>query len=335
MPVIADDVVLGVEVEFAVVNDPDAGVPYESAYPVVKSYPKNEVWEDKNHKGHGPLVQAIEEGTDGFIRVGYDATVAAEPDGFECYSQPGSFMDQLQAWTIFWESPVTNYMSVGVDGKTPHGNPKSCGMHVHVSGRKMNPITMANMIIFINNRANEAFLRHVAGRYDSHYCKIQDGLTYEKGLLLYHAADCTQKAWRKKKILKSHTESGGLIWGSMSATYCCENHRQYYILKNSGYLQRYVALNPLVEDGTGDCEFRMFETPTCKARFMVNIEFVHALVSYCHGIGPKESGFQDFCKWLMSGSRRIRYRNLFKWLREAGYVEGLIPRRKLSGVGTG
>lgn len=328
----AEDIVLGVELEFAVINDPDAEVKYTSSYPVHKSYPKN-TDHGYVHKGHGTLVQKIEELTDGFIRVGYDLTVGLEPDGFECYSQPGPFMDQLQAWSAFWDCGIRDHMSISVSGKTEGGNPKSCGMHVHVSGKFLTPITMANMLIFINNRENANFLCYIADRYDGHYCKIEDDVQWSNAMFLYHSVDCKVKAHRKKKILNKHfkeMKTSTYMWD-----WCCPNATQLHQLMMEDRFIR-GALWAIPQDGTGDCEFRLFQTPTCRQRFFANLEFVHALVEYCHATGPREASYTKFCGWLMEApTRRIRYTNLFKWLREANYVEGLIPRRKKSGGTTG
>lgn len=316
-------------------------MPYTSQYGVMKSYPKPFHPSSHVHHGHGNLVKAIEEGTGGFIRVGYDATVAPEPDGFECYSQPGPFMDQLQAWMAFWDSPITEHLHVGVSGKTPGGQPKSCGMHVHVSGKLMTPITMANMLIFINNKDNAEFLTYIADRYNDYYSHIQK-VEWDKCMFLYHSTDCKVKTRRNKKIKIGKPHSEALEWhpnvdyNTGINNWCCSHTEQFYKLQMQGYFVR-GALWALPYDGTGDCEFRLFATPTCKHRFFANLEFVHALVEYCHLTGPREVGYTKFCEWLMEVPiRRIRYTNLFKWLREASYVEGLIPRRsKANGTGSG
>jgi hypothetical protein len=325
-----DDLTLGVELEFAVVNDPDLNLSYESPFVVVESYPKGKQWTNHTHLGHGNLVKLIEDVSSGFIRVGYDATVAPKPDGFECYSQPGPLVEQLQAWGAFFESDIVRYMSVDVEGKTPGGQPKSCGMHVHLSGSGLTAVTLANMIMFVNRVENSPFVEYVAGRYNDYYSKVNPHYTFEKALSLYHAPDCTGSRPGKK----IHPTEGGLYKGvnQYKGAWCCPHAEEFTHQKELGYWVRGALwVLPGQHGGkTGDCEFRLFRSTTDKDRFLANLELVHALTKYCHSTGPKETNYKAFCEWLMSPlntKRRVRYRHLFKHLREGEYVSGLIPRR--------
>lgn len=338
----APDIVLGVELEFEV-KDPGPHSTYISPYPVVKSWPKGHT-NGFTHQYHGHVVRKIEEASGGFIRVGYDASVADGWGGFECYSQPGSLLDQIQAWGAFYDAGLDEFMNTHVTGKTPGGQPKECGMHIHFSGSAITPITLANMLMFINNRANEKIVTYLSGRYDTFYCKIKDGLSFDDALCLFHSDDCMRSEWKGTRInddMSYLTHVHNPNTGGYSYTYCCKNTEKYQNQKqthfwmanvtgpNGGTFLQRPALNVLTTKGTGDGEFRMFKTPTAKPQCLGSMEFVHSLIRYCGTTSPRDVNYVAYCDWLMEELvRRVKYRNLFKWLREDGYVAGLIPRRK-------
>lgn len=62
-------------------------------------------------------------------------------------------------------------MNFDVDGRTTADN----GVHIHVSN-KLEKEQLANIIRFVNNRANERYITAVCGRYNNNYCKINHEL---------------------------------------------------------------------------------------------------------------------------------------------------------------
>lgn len=85
---------------------------------------------------------------------------------------------------------------------------------------------------------------------------------------------------------------------------------------------RYTALN--LDTGKPTFEFRIFRSNVSKAGFMKNIDFVHALVTWCGAVSSLDeknltvANFVDWCS-----TQRGTYKWLTKWLIQTKYIKNI------------
>ena len=303
------DIILGVETEFDAALDRDHSL-YTSTYTIYHASPKG-VGHGKVHKKHGLLVKGVDEAGEGFIQVHYDGTATNsdhDNDGWELVGEPASIEANKAQWSKLYQSQVMAALQIN----------KGCGMHVHVSGDDVTTDVMKRVTYFINEEANAEFITYIAGRYDNAYCKINRDYTDELLDVLFHSENCAKDGRAKRKIDVGEAPS------TSNGPWCCVNMKAF---RQAWVSHKYVrgAISHTPQKNTGDFEFRLFATPPSIARFLSNLDFVHALIKYC--LESDNVTFNEFCLWLQSKrERRGKYRHLFQWLREGSYVEGLIPR---------
>ena len=62
---------------------------------------------------------------------------------------------------------------------------ENVGMHIHISRKPLNTFTIGKMTEFLNRKANEDFITHVAGRKPNGYCRLENRTMtyplYDKG----------------------------------------------------------------------------------------------------------------------------------------------------------
>lgn len=154
-------------------------------------------------------------------------------NGIEIVSCPCSFDVHKKIWNQFFDSTPTVLSAQS-----------NCGIHIHVSKKPLNQAWIARIIRFIGHPKNIDIVREIAGRYNTNYCRIVQGI--EKMDDVAAINHCTIK---------------------------------------------YSAVNMVPEN---TIEFRIFASTLDKARFIRNIEFVHAVVSFCKEPSSTIEGFNDF-----------------------------------------
>lgn len=314
---------LGTEIELHVINNPLGEDEFTTDYPIVHAHNKA-AYQGYTHYVNGNFVREIHQGTDDFFRVSYDATAAfgkAIWNGFEIQGEPADLATNLDYWSRLYNKEIKQYLAGDPDYIHIPNAPAhhSCGMHVHLSAAELNRnpdgfLIVRNMSKFVADPDNKSLLSCIAGRYNTQWCPVKECDEYIMRNL-YHLETCDLSNLKiDKSILPGYAR--GFIA-------CCES-------VNNLNLHRPPrgAINLLPNPNTGDVEIRMFASPDDKSTLLARLEFSHALVVYCHGLAVGQAQ-GDFCTWLQSSrERRGEYRNLFRLLRDRGFVEGLIPRRR-------
>lgn len=322
-------IVLGVELEVEIEGDPDPTVAFVGKNPVFSSHNKTDATQ-RNHPRHGNLVKAVEDSCDNEILVAYDATLV---DGFEFIGMPRTLAGNRVMWNkLFTNTKVTNYLHADDTALQIIGHAaRSAGMHVHMSGDPISPLTMGKMMFFMNSAGNGAFIGTVAGREINHFCRQSHNVKPSHALYLYHSKGCLKKTENKKIQYNAAgypevyiTTETTDVFGNRSgvSTVCCEGGRRAQQVRfDRG------AIWPTPGRNTGECEIRIFKSTLKMERFMTNLEFCVALVDFCQQATLQELTAVKFSTWMNTLTCRLRYRNLFKHLRAGGFCAGLIPTR--------
>jgi len=87
-------------------------------------------------------------------------------NGIEIISQPMSLPAHRDLWN-WLKNPEA------VRSLRSH-NTTTCGLHVHVSRQPMTQDQIAKMVLFVNDRGNEALIKAIARRYAEGYCRIKE-----------------------------------------------------------------------------------------------------------------------------------------------------------------
>jgi len=86
-------------------------------------------------------------------------------NGFELVTAPLGLDDQRDLWTRI-------HTSSNIKGLRSH-NTTTCGLHVHISRNKLTQLQIAKVVAFVNSSSNYAFMKRLARRYGTHYCKAK------------------------------------------------------------------------------------------------------------------------------------------------------------------
>lgn len=105
-----------------------------------------------------PMNPADPENT--FVITKHDGSLTC---GFEICSQPATLDEHVKRWDNFFDKKPANLVSY----ETPN-----CGLHVHISRRPLNPLTVAKILVFTNDTNNTSFIETIAGRKQNKYCVI-------------------------------------------------------------------------------------------------------------------------------------------------------------------
>lgn len=121
----------------------------------------------------GPKAQEVLESFEpGFVVMKEDRSVM-ELSGFEICTAPATFAYQKDAWGKFFDKLPTNLASYSQE---------MCGLHIHCSRKPLSLLTIAKMLVFINNAENKAFVECIAGRPANHYCRVMKKKHSDVGL---------------------------------------------------------------------------------------------------------------------------------------------------------
>ena len=86
--------------------------------------------------------------------------------GLEIVSQPMSLPMHQDLWQWLNNKDAVRHMR--------SHNTTTCGLHVHVSRNPLTQDQIAKMVVFVNDRSNEALIKAVARRYAEGYCRIKE-----------------------------------------------------------------------------------------------------------------------------------------------------------------
>jgi hypothetical protein len=84
--------------------------------------------------------------------------------GFEIVTVPASLDKQREIWPRLLDS-VSGMKSFDT---------KTCGLHVHCSRKPLSTLTVAKIVVFVNNRTNQGFMECIAGRPSGQWAMYKD-----------------------------------------------------------------------------------------------------------------------------------------------------------------
>jgi hypothetical protein len=87
--------------------------------------------------------------------------------GFEICSQPASLEEHLIRWQPFFKSMPTNLVSFNSINN-------NCGLHVHCSKKPLSLLTIAKIVVFVNDVKNQTFIEVIAGRKPNNYFQLAE-----------------------------------------------------------------------------------------------------------------------------------------------------------------
>ena len=86
-------------------------------------------------------------------------------NGYELVTAPLGLDDHHRLWTHILTSS-------NIKGLRSH-NTTTCGLHVHISRNKLTQLQIAKVVAFVNSSSNYAFMKRLARRYGTHYCRAK------------------------------------------------------------------------------------------------------------------------------------------------------------------
>jgi hypothetical protein len=148
-----------------------------------------------------------------------DQLMYAESDGslaygFELVTAPLGLDDQRNLWG-------TALSPANLKGLSSH-NTSTCGLHVHISRAKLSQLQIAKIVFFVNNPANYGFIKAIARRYGSHYCKAKN-IPLAKGHLnedtdRYQLVNLCNRNTIEFRLFKGTLKLGSLL---ACVEFCC------------------------------------------------------------------------------------------------------------------
>ncbi len=166
----------------------------------------------------------------------------------------------------------------------------ACGMHIHVDSKAFTAMSLGKFIAFINNEQNTQFIKGIAGRHARTDSKAST----------YAATSHTGNALPNKALKGSHSS----------------RYRAVNLVNLKHQEMRRLKIIGVNRDCKGDystVELRIFRATLKKERLLAQIEFTHALVTYCRIGAYHALGHEHFTAWLRTGDG-APYKNLRKWL---------------------
>ena len=85
--------------------------------------------------------------------------------GFEICTQPASKDEHLIRWDNFFNNLPNNLVSFN----SANAN---CGLHIHCSKKPLSLLTIAKVVVFVNDEKNQSFIETIAGRKSNNYFQI-------------------------------------------------------------------------------------------------------------------------------------------------------------------
>jgi hypothetical protein len=85
--------------------------------------------------------------------------------GFEICTQPASKEEHWLRWNKFFDNMPANLVSFN----SPHNN---CGLHIHCSKKPLSLLSIAKIVVFVNDEKNQSYIETIAGRKPNDYFKL-------------------------------------------------------------------------------------------------------------------------------------------------------------------
>lgn len=168
--------------------------------------------------------------------------------GFEICTAPATIIEHRSRWQKFFEKMPEGLVSWNAyDGK--------CGLHVHCSKKPLSLLTIAKMVVFVNNPDNQRFVETVAGRGSNQYFKFE-----------------------KKEYSVVEPLVANEVRKNAVVTMAPERMNRLLNVRQLGHDDRYEAINLVNKD---TIEFRIFKGTLKQPSFFKALEFCDALTHFC------------------------------------------------------
>ena len=134
--------------------------------------------------------------------------------GFELVSCPATLAyHKKKLEKLFnWSGWLDNDNNTFVKG----WNTDTAGIHVHINKKYLSQLQIGKLLIFINNKFNDKFIRDISGRDSSGYAKrsnksVKDGLDRHANQDKYQAVNLAHKTTVELRIFRSNVTKDGLF----------------------------------------------------------------------------------------------------------------------------
>lgn len=143
---------LGVEMEFELTGDLPEEV-IDEGYGALSDYYSPH---SRNKDALTKRIDKVNDLVGDFAIIKDDASLS---HGLEIASAPSSYRKHFGQWNKFFKNLAANHLA----------SQASCGMHVHVSKKRLSERQKANLPAFFT-KANQPFMERIAGRKQNKYC---------------------------------------------------------------------------------------------------------------------------------------------------------------------
>ena len=135
---------------------------------------------------------------DGFVITKHDGSIRDENgkvNGFEIVTVPASKTVQYEKWNYFFDNKPKGLKSFDT---------LTCGLHIHCSRKPLSQLTIAKMLLFVNDSKNIEFITTIAGRNHNRFCKIQKKVIgdYRRPLDRYEALNLINRGTVEFRIFR-------------------------------------------------------------------------------------------------------------------------------------
>jgi hypothetical protein len=132
--------------------------------------------QNQKREERGAKAQEVINLFDDFAIVKEDGSLTC---GFEICTKPASKEEHIIRWNKFFDHLPDNLVSFNSE----RGN---CGLHIHCSKKPLSLLSIAKMVVFINDEKNQPHIETIAGRRSGNYsciCKKAYGTVKRIGYL--------------------------------------------------------------------------------------------------------------------------------------------------------
>jgi hypothetical protein len=211
--------------------------------------------QNKSKEERGVKAQKVIDLFGDFAIVKEDGSLSC---GFEICTQPASKEEHLVRWNKFFDNLPDNLVSFNSE----RGN---CGLHIHCSKKPLSLLTIAKIVVFVNDENNQPHIETIAGRRSCNYsciCKKKYGTVKRIGTLSrsdrYEAVNLVNHdtiefrifkgTLKRESFFKAIEFCDALIQfcmvGNYGITYCrnWDNFVNYVKLRNKDYPHLYAFI---------------------------------------------------------------------------------------------
>jgi hypothetical protein len=140
---------------------------------------KRDEWTTKHRRFLGVELEVESNGSDNKARIAKRIHEAVNSGGRKVFfERDGSLSDGFEMVTNPMSLPALRDLFTFLNTDLIKGlrshNTSSCGLHIHVSKDNLTALQIQKVVAFVNSPANEWFIRGLARRYSTGFCRVMD-----------------------------------------------------------------------------------------------------------------------------------------------------------------